>query len=42
MDFEKIYEDESELMMRFGIWLAKDHIIRAHNSEPQNYTLGHN
>jgi xylem cysteine proteinase len=38
----KIYQDETEMMMRFGIWLAKHHEIQQHNAKLLNYTLGHN
>jgi hypothetical protein len=42
IEYSKIYKDEGEMMMRFGIWLSKHHEFIAHNAKQLNYTLGHN
>ena len=38
----KMYDTLEEFVERKELWLAKDLIIRAHNSRPSNFTLGHN
>lgn len=38
----KMYETVEEFLMRKEVFLQKDIEIRAHNSRPANFTLGHN
>lgn len=40
--FGKNYDTVEEFLARKEIFLAKDILIKAHNSRPSNFTLGHN
>ena len=38
----KMYQTVEEFLLRKELYLAKDLLIKAHNSRPANFTLGHN
>ena len=40
--FGKAYETMEEFVYRKEIFLAKNLLIKAHNSRPSNFSLGHN
>jgi len=40
--FGKMYKTVEEFDMRKGLFILTDLKIKAHNSRPANYTLGHN
>jgi hypothetical protein len=40
MTHEKKYEDQDEMLMRFGIFYDNLQYINAHNSKESNFTMG--